>query len=71
MKKPPGDRRAHPGRLGAGGHPPVGAYRKAIGHEAARDELCKWAGQQFDALAVDAFLHALDARNPAHASQHA
>jgi putative nucleotidyltransferase with HDIG domain len=46
-------------------------YRKAIGHEAARDELRKWAGQQFDAQVVDAFLHALDADSPARASQRA
>ncbi len=36
-------------------------YRKAIGHEAAREELCKWAGKQFDADVVDAFLTALGA----------
>lgn len=40
-------------------------YRKAIGHDAARAELCKWAGEQFDADVVDAFLHALDADRPA------
>ena len=40
-------------------------YRKAIGHEAAREELCRWAGQQFDAEVVDAFLRALEASEPA------
>ena len=40
-------------------------YRKAIGHDAARDELCKWAGKQFDADVVDAFLAALDANRAA------
>jgi HD-GYP domain-containing protein (c-di-GMP phosphodiesterase class II) len=35
-------------------------YRKAIGPEAAREELLRWAGAQFDAEVVDAFLRALD-----------
>jgi diguanylate cyclase (GGDEF)-like protein/putative nucleotidyltransferase with HDIG domain len=42
-------------------------YRKAIGHDAARDELCKWAGQQFDADVVEAFLRALDADDSVNA----
>ncbi len=46
-------------------------YRKAIGHDAAREELRKWAGRQFDAKVVDAFLHALEVESPARASQHA
>ncbi len=46
-------------------------YRKAIGPEAARDELLKWSGHQFDAEVVDAFLRALEANSPARASQRA
>jgi diguanylate cyclase (GGDEF)-like protein/putative nucleotidyltransferase with HDIG domain len=34
-------------------------YRKAIGADAARDELLKWSGAQFDSLVVQAFLRAL------------
>lgn len=36
------------------------SYRDAIGHERARDELCRHAGAQFDAVVVDAFLRVLD-----------
>jgi diguanylate cyclase (GGDEF)-like protein/putative nucleotidyltransferase with HDIG domain len=36
------------------------SYRDAIGHANARDELCRHAGAQFDAVVVDAFLAVLD-----------
>lgn len=40
-------------------------YRAALGHEAAREELQRAAGTQFDRHVVDAFLVALD-REPPH-----
>jgi HD-GYP domain-containing protein (c-di-GMP phosphodiesterase class II) len=35
-------------------------YRRSIGAEAARAELLKWSGMQFDAQVVEAFLRALE-----------
>jgi HD-GYP domain-containing protein (c-di-GMP phosphodiesterase class II) len=35
-------------------------YRMSIGHDKARDELERWAGKQFSAEVVDAFLVAFD-----------
>jgi len=43
------------------------AYRSSIGHAAARAELARCAGSQFDARVVNALLQALD-RNSDHAS---
>jgi HD-GYP domain-containing protein (c-di-GMP phosphodiesterase class II) len=38
-------------------------YREGIGDSAARQELIKFAGSQFDPAVVDAFLRVLDRRD--------